>query len=519
MPQDSQHPDYQSYIGLWTKCRTVAAGEEAVKAAGTAYLPALEGQQSASSINEVTTDYESYKQRAVLYGATGRTIEGLGGLVMRKSPEVGFPTALLDRLSTAGRQGETLEEVADMVITDQLEVGRIGLLVDATPAEDSTDGLPAPYVARYAAESVINWREEVVEGALRLTMVMLCEYNPDPNNADPYANETVKQYRELDLSLTSDPNNPDAEMVRRYRQRLWQKVEKKDEKGRVIGEDFVQIGPDLYPRLPGGKTLDFIPFTFINAIGTTTKVSKPPLLDLVNTVLSHYHNSADLEHGLHYTALPVAYAVGFPDKSTYRIGSSVAWTSDDPNAKAGYLEFTGAGLGVVREVMADKERMMAILGARLLETQKRSAETAEAMTIRQGGETAALEKIVTAASDGLTKVLRWFELWLRGEAADDTGITLNNDLLPQGLTAQQVIALMQALQSGALSFDAYFHNMQRGEMYPDGWTKDDEMDALSAGLPLPEPTPTPTTNTPPTEAGDDEGDDEEGSGAGEGEGA
>lgn len=486
MPQDSQHPDYEASIALWTKCRNIAAGEEAVKAGGTVYLPALEGQQSASSINEVTTDYESYKRRASLYGATGRTIEGLGGLVMRKTPDITFPEGLKERLRDAGRHGETIEEVADLVVADQLEIGRIGLLVDATSAEQGIDGNPAPYVAAYAAESIINWKESIIGGRLQLTMVMLCEEN-ESGDGDGYESSTVRQYRELDLVLARDPDNPDAEPEHRYRQRLWEKREIMDAKTKERKEQWVQIGEDLYPRLPGGKFLNEIPFVFINAVGTTTKVCKPPLLDLVNVVLSHYRNSADLEHGLHFTALPVAWAVGFPDKSVYRIGSSIAWTSEDPNAKAGYLEFSGAGLGTLREVMGDKEHMMAILGARLLEAQKRQAETAEALTIRQGGETAALEKIVTAASDGLTRVLRWFEAWLRGEASESTGITLNNDLLPQGITPQQVVALMQGLQSGAISFDSYFYNMQRGEMYPDGWTKDDEADAIAMGNPMLDP--------------------------------
>jgi hypothetical protein len=59
--------------------------------------------------------------------------------------------------------------------------------------------------------------------------------------------------------------------------------------------------------------------------------------------------SADYEHGCHFTGLPTPWIAGYqaadPEKpDTFYIGSTAAWTFGDPNAKCGYLEFSGGGL-------------------------------------------------------------------------------------------------------------------------------------------------------------------------------
>ena len=84
------------------------------------------------------------------------------------------------------------------------------------------------------------------------------------------------------------------------------------------------------------------------------EIEKPPLLDLVDVNLHHWRLSCDYNHGLHYTGLPTAIAAGFPKSNDgYRIGAGAAWWSEEPNAKAYYLEFTGEGLTAMRDALAE----------------------------------------------------------------------------------------------------------------------------------------------------------------------
>ncbi len=59
------------------------AGEDAVKAAGEAFLPRLELQTDA--------EYGAYKARASFFNATSRTADGFLGLIFRRAPFVRLP--------------------------------------------------------------------------------------------------------------------------------------------------------------------------------------------------------------------------------------------------------------------------------------------------------------------------------------------------------------------------------------------------------------------------------------------
>jgi hypothetical protein len=130
-------------------------------------------------------------------------------------------------------------------------------------------------------------------------------------------------------------------------------------------------------------------------------VDKLPLADIIALNLDHYRLNADYKHGLHFTALPTAWVSGFDKTATLRIGSSTAWVSETPGATAGFLEFTGQGLTTFERAMDRDERLMAILGSRMLEGQKMVGETAEAIELRQSGESSVLMTLALSVSDSV----------------------------------------------------------------------------------------------------------------------
>ena len=44
MPVNSTHPDYDANLVAWSRARDVISGEDAVRSAGTRYLPRLDSQ-------------------------------------------------------------------------------------------------------------------------------------------------------------------------------------------------------------------------------------------------------------------------------------------------------------------------------------------------------------------------------------------------------------------------------------------------------------------------------------------
>jgi hypothetical protein len=76
--------------------------------------------------------------------------------------------------------------------------------------------------------------------------------------------------------------------------------------------------------------------------------------------------------------------VDFHKASSLRIGSSTAWVTETPGATAGFLEFTGQGLETFER--ARDERLLAMLGSRVLEGQKKVGDGAVDRTPTERGE-------------------------------------------------------------------------------------------------------------------------------------
>ena len=184
--------------------------------------------------------------------------------------------------------------------------------------------------------------------------------------------------------------------------------------------------------------------------------------------LDHYRLDADFKHGLHFTALPTAWISGFDKTSTLRIGSSTAWVA-------------------VERAMDRDERLMAVLGSRLLEDQKKVGESAQAIELRQSGEYSVLGSVATSVSESLTQILRWVYWWNSTEDVPDSVtsgevlIQLNTDFSTKGMDSLELQAVVSAWQSGAISRDTMFELFRKGEILPDGRTNQDEEALIRAG--------------------------------------
>ena len=101
MAVDNTHSQYNAKATMWERCRDCCEGSDAVKAKGQKYLPQLTDQ--------TPNEYEAYKARANFYGATGRTVNGLAGMVFRKEPKVELPGPVEDCAGDITLTGVPLE--------------------------------------------------------------------------------------------------------------------------------------------------------------------------------------------------------------------------------------------------------------------------------------------------------------------------------------------------------------------------------------------------------------------------
>lgn len=465
MTVSTKHPLYQQMFDHWLRIRDAKAGEKAIKDRTTKYLPRPGGMN--------TTAYDGYLERATWYGATSRTIEALHGMMFYKDVGVEVPGDLESLMEDVTLADQSFQQFARTAGDEAITVGRGGILVDFPDVEldnrplsiaEAEEQGRRPYMHLYQAEDVINWRTRRVEGETILTLVVLRETFESED--DPFSHDTDYQYRVLRL----EPENGT------YQQVVVRSNDAEDgdlsddeqidqETGLPIGSGnrVVEVAE---PKIDG-NTLNRIPFTFVGITDTTPEPNTPPLLPLVNVNISHYQNSADYEHGLHFTGLPIITVSGLSKEEkedTWAVGSPEAWTFGDPNAEAQYLEFEGKGLSEVSGAMESKKEWMAFLGARMLTPEKRQAEAAETLKLRQRGETSALAKIAISLGDALRTSLEWMLKWQNGGSlpSDEIVVGVNREFTPSSLSADDLFKLFKIWQGGGMDFEAFIRNMKRG---------------------------------------------------------
>lgn len=492
---NSKHPLYQKWASKWFRQRCLLEGEDRIKEDDVAetFLPRLEGQLDQSSMDletnqPIISSYVSYKGRASLYNGVSRTRDGLVGAIMRKEPVVIWPKSEVDALETIGHAFDSLQEVINDTLDEVIGVGRYGHLVDV--GEDAS-----PYIVAYFGENITDWEEGRVRGRRQTTRVHLKEKSDlysvtnDSYELEQYRilwlgvpqphTEAEKKMAPAEFLASVGLSNTDLEQGPVYFQEVWREA---DRAVKSSDKTWVRVSLTV-PRRLGGAVWNEIPFVFYNSTNTRARPEKPALLDIAVVNIGHYRNSADKEHGLHFTGLPQPWLAGFKFKQHLFIGSGAAWVSEDPQAKAGYLEVQNDFAALDAE-MERKEKRMASLGARILEEQAPagSQEAMGTVKIRQSGERSVLARMSICTSTGLSKVLQFVRMF-KGETDPKVGITLNMDFGVENLDPNMLKALMEAVQQGLMSWESFVHNAKRGELYPDGWDKDKEAGAIKVGIP------------------------------------
>ena len=461
---DTQHPSYDKGLARWKRCRDVLEGEDAVHAAGVEYLPKLSGQDD--------NEYKAYVDRTPFYGATSRTVDGYVGMIFRKQPDLN--TSGIDNLlQDITLADTTIHEFAEAITREVIGTGRFGVLVEYPIVTDQRPTVAQaqaanhrPYATGYPAESILNWRMERVNNSMQLTMLALKEAVTEWKS--DFESDTIEQIRGLFLEL--------GDTGYQYVQRVYRKSAENGKSGawEVVAE---------FTPIMKGKPLPYIPFQFFGPGRNGPEIQKPPIYDLVTLNLSHYRSTADLEHGAHFTGLPTAVVTGYQvgENEKLSIGSANAWVFPDKDASAKYLEFTGQGLGALEKIISRKQDQMAAIGARMLSQEKAAAEAAETVKLRHAGEGAVLSTISGMISHGLTRVLNIMAEW--AGAGTNQSITLNTDFIEIGMTGPELTALVGAWQSGAISRETLFWNLQQGEMIPPGVTSDEEKEKVDLDTP------------------------------------
>ena len=462
MSVNTQHRNFKKYAIQNRIIRDVLAGDEDIKANSKLYVPKLDGQDD--------SEYSAYINRAVFQNFTGRTLDGMTGLIFAKSPQIELGTQLTTYSENIDLDSSTLIDLAQVVVSEVSSMGRVGLLVDLPNI--NTEGMTQaqvdmmnirPYIKIYKSESIINWRTETINNVTVLSMLVL--YETYDKWLNEFESESIGRYRVYSLQ-------DGICTVRVYEK----------------NEDTFVITASALPMM-NGKQLESIPFISITPDNLTIEPTKSPLYDISIINLNYFYTDVEYSHGCHFTALPTAYVAGhqMAQGESIKLGSTSAHVFQNPQARMEFLEFKGDGLQTLERKMESSKQSMAVLGARML--QPETAQIAEnTMAMRTSGERAIIISIADTCSRGIKKALEIMAMWSNDNGAVE--FKLNTDYNLTTMDAQTLTALVTSWQMGALSERELFINMQKGELIGEDVTFEDHQGEIEASTPAMSVTPT-----------------------------
>ena len=477
MPVDSTNPQYDKAITKWKMVRDCDEGAAAIKSrakgaegalgglSGTAYLPPP-NPTDGSTNNKLR--YRAYVERANFVNFTGHTKEGMLGMVFRKPCTIELDPSIEYMIENANGDGLSADQMIKDSAGEALMVGRYGLLVDypespkgLTDAQVKSQNLRAN-IMPYPAESIINWRTEVIGGAKKLSMIVLQEPTLKPSD-DGFEYEECMYHRVLRL----------VDGV--YVQNLY------DENNELMFHSYGQdadgeqvIDPNIYPRKFDGSLWDEIPFAFIGSINNDETVDKAPLYDIAEINISHYRNSADYEESSFLVGQPTPALAGLTQSwvdQNMSGGISFGSRSAILLPEGGNATLLQAGENQMPlKGMEMKELQMVKIGTRIIQDQS-GTETAEAAKIRFSGQNSKLGSIITNVESAFNKCFLWAMEFMGGTS--EPSIYVNREFYDASVDPQLLMAQIQLMDRGVIAQSDIRHLMRRANLIDA--TRTDEM--------------------------------------------
>jgi len=439
MPNVDFHlPEIRAFMPMYQLITDCTAGSIAVKKRGTLYLP----KPSPSDLStENLNRYDQYKERAVFYNVTRRTLGGLVGQMFDHEPVIKLPGVLSNLKANATGTGVGIVGLAKALSRPVVSKGRAGLFVDYPDSEEAislaqlAENGVRPTINYYKPEQIINWRIEARGAEEILTLVVIKE--PYVVKDDGFEQTKRTQWRVLKLVN----NQYICEIWRTNTSAPWKVFNPLDHNGRPLTE---------------------IPFQFVGSENNDPDIDEPPMFDLSDLNIAHYRNSADYEEA--------CFIVGQP--TLVLAGLSADWYKEVLNSRVDFGSRGGIPLPVggsaellqvnentmAFEGMSHKERQMVALGAKLVEM-KSVQRTATESQLDANNETSTLVSSAENVSAAMT--------WAIGVAGKYVGVsggefTLNTEFELNTLSPEDQKAVIATWQAGAISFTEMRSRLRHG---------------------------------------------------------
>ncbi len=474
MSVTAEHPEYTSMQPDWVVMQDTYAGERAVKVKGSTYLdptPAmlLDGVSTATSPGAIA--YDRYKRRAVFWDFVSEAVQRLSGMMHAKPANIKLPAVMEALRARASREGETLQHFLRRINEQQLVYGRLGLLADL-PAKVITDPKAVPYIALYDALSLINWDVSHDDEGVDVTQLVVLNETSFERNQE-FSWEEIQKYRVLEMSPVVIEVAPSVEgqepvaslQANTYYSAVYRMVGGNDDKQNMVAPMYK------------GRTLNKIPFEFVNSKDLLSSPDKPPLLGLAMLCLTIYRGEADYRQSLFMQGQDTLVIIGGAPVDEPALGPDaigVGQSSTDSTARrvgagatievnlggdAKYIGVDSAGLPEQRSALENDKLAASTKAGQLVSPKAGKQESGDALTTRISSQVASLMSIAVTGAAGLERILKTIAEWM-GANPDEVSVEANTEFVDQLMTFKDLADAMDARQKGApMSLKSIHDNM------------------------------------------------------------
>ncbi len=433
----------------WDLIETIIQGTYEIRSKHRKYLPQEE--------RETDLSYDARLSRSVLSPYFIRIERMLAGMLTRKPVQLNdTPDVIREALFDIDLGGNDISIFTYELTRKLLRYGHVGCLVDA-PALESEEG--RPYWVTYTPRDIIGWRTEKKEGRDELVQLRLAERVVV--NDGLYGVKEVSQIRVLSPGRFE--------------------IHRKNESG------------DFKIEEEGSTSLDYIPFAVAYANKVGYMESRPPMSDVAELNLKHYQITSDYDNMLHISAVPMLSIFGMPpSESEISAGPGEAFAMP-AEARIEYIEPGGSSFDAQQKRIEQLASQINELGLAAILGQKISAETAQSKAIDRSQSDATMLYIAQQVQDLLDNSLRFHGDYLGIEGGSSY---VNRDFLAARLDPQEIGSLLQLYTAGTISKETLLTMLSQGEVLPDEFDVEEELEATETALLDPSPIETSPTAEP-----------------------
>src|SRR5262245_47817140 len=403
----------------WAMITALLGGTKSMRNAGQAYLPKFDAEPDAN--------YSNRLQRSVLTPYYERTCTFLTGKPFAKPIVIGedMPEPMKELCEDIDLQGNNLDSFAWKVFFDGVAKGLTHILVDYPQVTNGDQAAPEPTtegeVARPEAETLADEQEQ----------------KPRPYWVHIQAEDLIAAYATM-------KNGKETLTHVRYKFTEIERVGFEEkvlqyvmvlEPGRWEKWQFDEQAKDWTKIKEGKSDIEEIPLvTFYAGAKDGLMVCKPPLLDLAYLNVTHWQSGSDQRNILTVSRFPSLAASGLDAQAAAGIviGPNRLIALPDPQAKAYYIEHSGAAIKAGEEDLGQLTEDMQMFGLEMLMPTTGTA-TATARALDAAEMQSPLQMMAFRFKDCLEQAFVFTGDWMDVDASESGSVSINTEF---GLSAR-----------------------------------------------------------------------------------